>query len=381
MTFPTTPVYIGEYHRVRANQTEDLSMILSLAEQSSLFFGISFFEYQVAYWKTGSEMDFGMFGLGDYIIEEMPYFGKSFNIHCLTTQVNSLTGKTISNELRSVYKGPGLDESVLCKPNPLAAPTSGYGYAQVMNQKDPHQMAVFAENVVQHLGGVVTNYEKLNGTAQATVGNPPKWADLVSDLAYGPDWVEIDPAAKCVADRNAMPSVVGEQISWVCSNANSFSCDELPKHCADNTYRTADYVFSRYYEELGNQASPLTSCNFTNSGIYASSRIYRRWTGAEFCIKDAATGPMPQPIPVPSPSPLPSPTPGPSPPADLPMPSPSPGDGDGHHDITLTETTTTAGAAASTTSEMEMASFTTSSAKVNSWLALALLAGCGLLWA
>lgn len=29
-----------------------------------LFLGISFFQYQVAYWKGGTEMDFGIFGLG-----------------------------------------------------------------------------------------------------------------------------------------------------------------------------------------------------------------------------------------------------------------------------------------------------------------------------
>merc|ERR1712203_561431 len=39
--FPTTPVYIGEYHRARANQTEDLGMILDIAKHSSLFLGIS----------------------------------------------------------------------------------------------------------------------------------------------------------------------------------------------------------------------------------------------------------------------------------------------------------------------------------------------------
>merc|ERR1719253_1162434 len=52
-TFPTTPVYIGECHRVNANQTEDLGLILQHAKQSSLFLGISFFQYQVAYWKGG----------------------------------------------------------------------------------------------------------------------------------------------------------------------------------------------------------------------------------------------------------------------------------------------------------------------------------------
>merc|ERR1719394_2328896 len=41
--FPTTPVYIGEYHRVQANQTDDLETILSLAEEHPIFLGISFF--------------------------------------------------------------------------------------------------------------------------------------------------------------------------------------------------------------------------------------------------------------------------------------------------------------------------------------------------
>merc|ERR1719210_2165847 len=84
--FPTTPVYIGEYHRIAGNQTEDLETILELAERNPLFLGISFFEYQVAYWKTGSEMDFGMFGLGDYKIASMQYFSKTYDVWCVVPQ-------------------------------------------------------------------------------------------------------------------------------------------------------------------------------------------------------------------------------------------------------------------------------------------------------
>merc|ERR1712194_559728 len=76
--FPNTPVYIGEYHRVGSNQTEDLDEILDIAEASPNFLGISFFQFQVAYWKTGSEMEFGMFGLGDYKVDGMPYFNKDY---------------------------------------------------------------------------------------------------------------------------------------------------------------------------------------------------------------------------------------------------------------------------------------------------------------
>lgn len=59
-TFSSTPFFIGEYHSQYVSLSDDLSQVLTLAATSSLFLGISFFEYQVAYWKGGSEEGFGL---------------------------------------------------------------------------------------------------------------------------------------------------------------------------------------------------------------------------------------------------------------------------------------------------------------------------------
>merc|ERR1712045_129392 len=97
--FHSTPVYIAEYHRVGANQSQDLESILQMAEASDLFLGISFFQYQVAYWKTGSEMAFGMFGLGDGVVASMPYFSKTYAIYCLRPEENPASGKSLPGAL------------------------------------------------------------------------------------------------------------------------------------------------------------------------------------------------------------------------------------------------------------------------------------------
>lgn len=50
-------------------------------EVHPLFLGISYFEFQQAYWKGGSEEDFGMFGFGGKVLANMSYFGKDYKVH------------------------------------------------------------------------------------------------------------------------------------------------------------------------------------------------------------------------------------------------------------------------------------------------------------
>ena len=99
----------------------------------------------------------------------------------------------------------------------------------------------------------------------------------------------MDAEARCAANRKAAPSVVGSGIGWVCSRAQTFSCAEVPAECSE-MYRTADWVFSRFYGELGQEADPLTSCDFGGAGQYASFELYSGWTGAASCILDAKQG-------------------------------------------------------------------------------------------
>jgi len=290
--FPTTPVYIGEYHRVAGNQTEDLETILELAERNPLFLGISFFEYQVAYWKTGSEMDFGMFGLGDYKKASMPYFSKTYDVWCVVPQDSPASGTTLPGALAKAYGGEGVDASTLCAANPEGVPCNQKGYEEIASHSSQMQMALFVENVINHLGAVVKDAARsdLGDFAKSHVdGGKSDFAKMASYLGSKPDWIQFDSDAKCMANRNVDPSAIAGAIGWVCSKATAFSCSDLPYQCANNTYRTGDYVFSRYYKELGAAANPLVDCSLGGAAIFASSELYGRWTGAAQCVDGGAT--------------------------------------------------------------------------------------------
>merc|ERR1711972_633684 len=115
--FPTTPVYIGEYHRVNANQTEDLNNIFNIVGKNPLFLGISFFEFTVSYYKTGSEMDFGMMGYGKQSVRSMDYFGHEYPVRCLAPESDVIDGvassQSIAEAVARVYGGH-VDRSLLC---------------------------------------------------------------------------------------------------------------------------------------------------------------------------------------------------------------------------------------------------------------------------
>ncbi|OLP76311.1 hypothetical protein AK812_SmicGene43772 [Symbiodinium microadriaticum] len=85
--FRDTPVFIGEYHNTflaylqpPLTLAEDLTEVMDLANSTELFLGISFFQFQVAYWKGGTEEHFGLFGLGHYEIAPMPYYGHDYKV-------------------------------------------------------------------------------------------------------------------------------------------------------------------------------------------------------------------------------------------------------------------------------------------------------------
>lgn len=65
--FPGVPVFVGEYHAPQVrNQVADLKEVIALAgNESNNLKGISFFEFQARYDKGGSELAFGLFGLGN----------------------------------------------------------------------------------------------------------------------------------------------------------------------------------------------------------------------------------------------------------------------------------------------------------------------------
>jgi len=283
--FPRTPVYIGEYHRVGANQTEDLGMVLELAARNDLFLGIAFFQFQVAYWKTGSEMDFGMFALADDTVTSMHYFGKTYEVYCLEPVMDQAAGTPMPDAIASVYGGQGLDAATLCLPNPLGVPLDQDGYATIAALESWPRMASFARRAVEHLGATVVDDSGLESFARGhTAAAGSDFASMMAELGARPAWAEFDPAAKCVADRSATPATVGSAIGWTCSRATSFNCSEIPALCQRLTYTTADYVFSRYYEELGAGADPLQGCSFSGAAMLAARALYSQWTDCPECV-------------------------------------------------------------------------------------------------
>jgi len=65
-------------------QQDDLQLILAMArDPANLLLGISFFEFQVRYDKGGSEMAFGLFGLGDHSYGSISIKNSTFPVWCL----------------------------------------------------------------------------------------------------------------------------------------------------------------------------------------------------------------------------------------------------------------------------------------------------------
>jgi len=287
--FPSTPVYIGEYHRVGADQVDDLSTILAVAQQNPLFLGISFFQYQVAYMKTGTEMDFGMWGLGDTVLAEMSYLGTTYNIYCLTPQDSP--GQDMPSSVATVYGGDGVDASTLCLPGPDGVPLNETGFATITAQGAP-QMARFAERYLEHLGGTVSEGSRadLDALAEGYVGEDSgSFEELASALGARPDWVSFDEEARCVANRYVEPHIIGDAIQWICEQGDAtVNCDDIPYQC-ESTYLKADYLFSRWYQEHSAGGNPVVDCYFQGAGIFASSEIYGRWTGASQCVEGGVT--------------------------------------------------------------------------------------------
>mmetsp|Transcript_89130 Transcript_89130/g.252563 ORF Transcript_89130/g.252563 Transcript_89130/m.252563 type:complete len:653 (-) Transcript_89130:468-2426(-) len=287
--FPRTPVYIGEYHKVGADQMRDVGLILDIARRVPLFQGISFFQFQVAYWKGASEMEFGMFGLSDRIISPMHYFGKTYNVYCLEPVNDTASGVALPDAVASSFGGRSPDTATLCGPNPLGVPLNGNGYAAILAQNDPTPMARYVERVVEHLGATVVRRDELNAfAARFSTGSTSSFVPMMAELGARPSWMSVDPQAKCIADRTAGPATVGRAVGWACSQAQSFSCSEILDVCQNHTYTTADYVFSRYYEELGPGIDPLRSCSFRGAALLAAREKYQQWTGAAECVAGAS---------------------------------------------------------------------------------------------
>mmetsp|Transcript_43697 Transcript_43697/g.101974 ORF Transcript_43697/g.101974 Transcript_43697/m.101974 type:complete len:595 (-) Transcript_43697:47-1831(-) len=279
--FRTTPVFIGEYHNTLLaylqpplTLADDLAEVLDLANTTDLFLGISFFQFQVAYWKGGTEEHFGLFGLGHYEIAAMPYYGHDFKVWCLVPMMSPATpNSTLPAVLAEAYQSDGFNAEFLCQPDPAVVPLSQVGFAEIAAQGSADRMAVFAQRVTEHLGATVNDQALLVAFADDfLVGSGRTFADLVVAISYRPAWATFSPAARCVADRTADAGQVGKAISWLCGNAPAgFSCQDIPEACSANAFATGDWLFSRWYQLVGND--PLQDCSFGGAAIFASPAL------------------------------------------------------------------------------------------------------------
>mmetsp|Transcript_57939 Transcript_57939/g.163598 ORF Transcript_57939/g.163598 Transcript_57939/m.163598 type:complete len:722 (-) Transcript_57939:277-2442(-) len=280
-TFRSTPVFIGEYHSRGSDLAADIPAILELSRRSVLFAGISFFQYQVAYSKGGHEMEFGMFGLGDFVTAHMPYFGSDYSIFCLVPVNNSGTpDATLPAALAFAYGGRFQDPATLCIPNPYSVPLDDAGYDLIRGQVETFdsldRLTAFNQRIVEHLGGAVRHSL---GLVVFTLAHKDRtFADVVEAIAQQPDWTAGlgSEGQACVVDRDAFDWQVSEAVNWICGQDSTFNCAfswEVPQNCTGSIYDTGDFVFSKYYKELV-QVSPLRNCYFNGSAIYANRHLY-----------------------------------------------------------------------------------------------------------
>lgn len=278
--FGNTPVFVAEYHSVILQYLgitleDDLQLVMDLANNSEVFFGISFFQYQVAYWKGGSEMDFGLFGLGKYLIADMPYYGETFKVWCLEPRVSHSTpDSNLPQVLTDAFEGPGIDYEYLCQPNPHVVPLSQDGFGSIASQ-GAQRLAILIKRVVEHLGAEVVDDGALKSFAAQFLPDSGKtWANLVTAISSAPSWTSFSSEAACVADRAADAQQVGAAISWLCGQElpGGLTCN-VPKSCTEDAFTTADYLFSRWYRLQGITTDPLHDCNFGGAAIFASPNV------------------------------------------------------------------------------------------------------------
>lgn len=100
--FGSTPWFIGEYGangQTSSTIQRDLEDMEQLAYDDPTFVGSAFFQFQTAYFKTGSELNFGMFSLGDQKLYTIvpdkttcPACADSWPVYCLSPNLPWLPG-------------------------------------------------------------------------------------------------------------------------------------------------------------------------------------------------------------------------------------------------------------------------------------------------
>jgi len=276
--FTSIPVVIEEYNSPGQDTGEDLAEIMKTARSSDLLLGVSFFEFQKRYDKGGTEMAFGMFGLGNYSINEFDYFGGKFHSWCLAP-VKTKFG-AVPDSVADAYGGKRPDYAKLCAPDPSKVALNQTGFEQIASQ-GASSIDTFVSRVVAHLGGQVEDPSQLRSLA-SSVGHEFLYADLLGHIKNA-SWVSWNPSArKCVADRLATLEVLGQAIGDACNGITAFNCsDAIPAECNGSIWAKADFIFTAFYEEKG--GDPLQNCYFSGSAVLADKDYVGRKCGAKCC--------------------------------------------------------------------------------------------------
>eukprot|EP00441_Pelagodinium_beii_P042742 CAMPEP_0197631662 /NCGR_PEP_ID=MMETSP1338-20131121/8753_1 /TAXON_ID=43686 ORGANISM="Pelagodinium beii, Strain RCC1491" /NCGR_SAMPLE_ID=MMETSP1338 /ASSEMBLY_ACC=CAM_ASM_000754 /LENGTH=806 /DNA_ID=CAMNT_0043203173 /DNA_START=41 /DNA_END=2458 /DNA_ORIENTATION=+ len=287
--FRSTPVYIAEYHSTYVSEASDVKQILDIARASNVLLGISYFQFQRAYWKGGTEEAFGMFGLGDYSITDMDYFDQTYKVWCLVPQWSSRAETTQTAAVARAYDGSYFNTTELCMPNPMSVPVSADGYKLMSQQGSIDRMASFVTRVVNHLGAVVVDKSGLESFTTEIIGDSSSdFGKLVEQIFYKPGWLRFSQSGRCLADRNSDNTHISAAINYVCgANETLFNCSNLqvPKTCNSDIFATGDWFFSNFYMNM-TAADPLQTCSLGGAGIYASPNLYQRVKPE--CIADSS---------------------------------------------------------------------------------------------
>eukprot|EP00440_Ansanella_granifera_P008296 gb/GFBE01008982.1/.p1 GENE.gb/GFBE01008982.1/~~gb/GFBE01008982.1/.p1 ORF type:complete len:797 (+),score=181.71 gb/GFBE01008982.1/:1-2391(+) len=276
--FPTTPIFVAEYHNPGNKHTQkDLENILSIAEESPLLLGISFFEFQNRYDIAG-HLIWGMFDPQVFKSGLFLHFAgeRIVEIPCLTPVYDKNVGKTIPQQITSAYGGPGIDLQHLCEARPDQVLVSEHGFGQVQGLKNTTAMKIFIKRVVEHMGGHVP-YAVPDAFAEVVNNAGTHYSQLEALLAEHPEWARWDLEASCVVDQEALKSEVGNKIGYVCGLGH-VDCSKLPPSCKESVWDTANWVFGTHFREKAylkdGPLTPLEDCFFDGAASFTRSSAW-----------------------------------------------------------------------------------------------------------
>eukprot|EP00930_Biecheleria_cincta_P014267 TRINITY_DN12358_c0_g1_i1.p1 TRINITY_DN12358_c0_g1~~TRINITY_DN12358_c0_g1_i1.p1 ORF type:complete len:801 (-),score=93.16 TRINITY_DN12358_c0_g1_i1:108-2510(-) len=283
--FNSTPVFVSEYHQPNNPDTKmDLLSILTLATQSPLLLGVSFFEFQNRHDEEG-HTEFGMFDPlepmphSNPIRLSMSFSGRTYQLPCLSPVRETGANQTLPEQISSAYgASSSFDASKMCKPRPDSIGVGPHGFDQVQGLRDWLGMRVFVRRVVRHMGGdllddksIPESFAKDFAFSQATFKNLT-WA-----LQLLPRWANWSSASACVVDKGALAAEVSSKIKYTCGLGEA-DCSRIPTHCQGDLWNTATYVFGSHFKTLalkqGALPDPFLECFMEGTARFSSPRNY-----------------------------------------------------------------------------------------------------------